>query len=227
MQLFKFNRERLSYDRITKKNILIFIASIIAVIFIAFYIGTIVGEINVINIKSQWNTKHNTEIVSKYDVDPPHDFAWKDSIFRVYKKRADVYLNRSIFQGTPLNGEILTLCAINAYDSTGILLPVELALSQATWESSMGREGRSPRNNPFNIGEHDSGTTRYFESTFDGTQAYYYYMTKNYLKCRALDELFANFVNCGGKRYATSSDYEIHIRNSYYSIKKWIDNNIK
>ena len=83
----------------------------------------------------------------------------------------------------------------------------------------MGREGKSPTNNPFNIGEGDVRTTKWFNSTFEGTQAYYYYMCRNYLKCRSIDELFVNFVNCSGKRYA-SGDYELHVPNQYYVIKK-------
>lgn len=226
MQLFKFNSDKLSYEKITNKNLLILGISILTAIFVAFYVGTLVGRINEVKHENQEDTKHYTGIASKYDIDPSHDLAWKDSTFKSYKRRADIYLNRPIFEGTPLNGEILTLCARNAYDSTGILLPLELALSQATWESGMGREGRAPKNNPFNVGENDSGTTLYFESTFEGTQAYYYYMCNDYLRCRTIEELFAGFINCGGKRYATSGDYEMHIRNSYYSIKKWIDNNI-
>jgi len=226
MQIFKFDNDKLSYERITNKKLLILSTSIFMVIFVAFYIGTLVGNIKDLGHEKLGDTKHHNEITSKHDLDPANDLAWKDSTFNSYKKRADIYLNRPIFKGTPLNGDILSLCAINAYDSLGILLPVELALSQAIWESGMGREGRSPKNNPFNVGENDNGTTLYFESTFEGTQAYYYYMCRNYLRCSTLEELFYNFVNCGGKRYATYPGYEARVRESYYSIKKWIDNNI-
>lgn len=227
MHLYKFDQNRLTYDRITSnKNIMILIIAIVSSVCLSFYVGTVVGKNNEIKVENSNNANHNYGIASKYDLDPSHDLAWKDSVFKDYKTRADLYLNRPIFEGTPLTGEILSLCAWNAYDSTGILLPVELALSQATWESGMGREGRSPKTNPFNIGEHDSGTTKYFESTFEGTQEYYYWMCRDYLRCRTLEELFAGFVNCGGHRYASSESYETHIRDSYYRIKRWIDNNL-
>jgi len=151
---------------------------------------------------------------------------WKDSVFLEYQLRADLYLSRPAFNGSPVTGELLALAAYNAYDSTGILLPVELCLAQCQWESGMGLRGKSPTNNPFNIGEYDRGTVLWYDSTFEGTQAYFYFMTNNYLSCSTIDELFKNFVNCAGYRYA-SSDYESHIPEQYYFIKRWIDNRIK
>jgi hypothetical protein len=136
-------------------------------------------------------------------------------------------LNKPFFKESPIKPEILTLCARNAYDSTAILLPVELALAQAQWESSMGLEGKSPKNNPYNIGETDNGTVRYFKSTFDGIQAYYYVMCNNYLSCRKTEELLVNFVNCNGRRYASSETYETNMYNLYISIKNWLDSRIK
>ena len=75
--------------------------------------------------------------------------------------------------------------------------------------------------------EHDSGTVQWFETTFDGVHAYYYFMCNNYLKCSDLKDLFRSFVNCGGKRYASSNDYESHVGPTYYYIKKWLDKKIK
>lgn len=171
------------------------------------------------------------KIPTEIDLNSKHDVAvggigWKDSIFTDYKTRADLYLSQEEFFGTPLNGDILALAARNAFDSTGILLPLELALSQAQWESNMGRAGRSPINNPYNVGEYDNGTVLYFETTFDGVQAYYYLMCNNYLSCWSLNELFVNFVNCEGNRYASKATYERSIKYKYYQIQEWIDENI-
>jgi len=147
---------------------------------------------------------------------------WKDSVFQDYTNKANKYLSR--FNNTPIKGEMLSLAAHNAFDSTGILLPIELALAQAQLESSMGLKGRSPTKNPYNVGEHDSGTVMWFESTFDGIQAYYYYMCFNYLKCKSLDMLFKNFTNCNGKRYASNIEYENKLKQQYYYIKRILSN---
>ena len=160
--------------------------------------------------------------LTKEDVFPTQNKAWIDSTFNDYEVRANLYLTRPRFSRTPLTGEILTFSARNTYDSTGILVPVELALAQGQWESSFGREGKSPKRNPFNVGENDSGTVKWFESTDQGVQAYYYLMSRNYLRCKTVEELLFNFTNCSGKRYA-SVDYELHVGNQYFYIKKWLD----
>ena len=152
---------------------------------------------------------------------------WVDSVFTDYRKRADIYLSQEKFKDSPIQGEMLALAAHNAYDSTGIVLPVELALAQAQLESSMGTKGKSPKRNPYNIGEHDSGTTLWFKSTFDGIQAYYYYMTTRYLKCKSLNLLFKSFTNCSGYRYASNPDYESLISKQYHYNKSFIDTQIE
>lgn len=168
------------------------------------------------NLKPQSPTKHDYIIGSK---------PWLDSTLVEYKNSADMYLSQPEFKGTPITGEILALACANAYDSTGILLPVELALAQAQWESGMGLKGKSPKNNPYNIGETDNGTVIWFNSTFEGVQSYYYWMCLSYLKCSSLDQLFNSFVNCNGNRYATEPTYEVTIRNQYYYIKNFLKQN--
>ena len=220
MNIYTLDKESLSYNTIPKKLKTIFVLTILFLIITSFFLGVFFG-------KSIPEHHPNFIMASKYDLNPEHDMIWKDSIFKNYAIMADAYLSRPIFKGTPLKGEMLSLCARNAYDSTGILLPLELALSQAQYESGMGREGKSPKNNPFNIGEYDSGTVQWFNSTFEGTQAYYYYICKNYLKNKSVDELFVNFVNHNGDRYASIPSYEKNIRGQYYAIKNWIDKNLK
>jgi len=224
MNIFKYEKESLSFSKLSNKFIISISSGIVLVVLLSFLLGVIVGNSNV-NKSSKHNINH--QLASKYDLNPEHDMAWKDSTFKNYSIRAGIYLSRPVFEGTPLEGDMMSLCARNAYDSTGVLLPVELALAQAQWESGMGREGRSPKNNPFNVGEHDSGTVIWFDNTFEGTQSYYYWMCKTYLSCNNVEELFVNFVNCDGHRYASREDYESTIRNQYYMNKKWIDNNLK
>lgn len=149
---------------------------------------------------------------------------WKDSVFTDYKQRAEIYLEK--FSDTPIDAGMLKLAAYNAYDSTGILLPIELALAQGQLESSMGTKGRSPINNPYNVGEYDNGTVLWFDNTFDGIQAYYYLMCRNYLKCKSVKTLLKSFRNCNGNRYASKPTYENELGAQMNYIKKYTDNAI-
>lgn len=145
--------------------------------------------------------------------------------FVTYKQKADLYLKRNHFKGTPINGDILSQSAKKVYDSTGILVPLELVLSQAQWESGMGLRGRSPKTNPFNIGEYGNETVVKFKTTKEGVEAYYYLMATKYLKCKTVEELLNDFTNCNGYRYAYGKKYENRVKNQYNFIKKWLNNN--
>lgn len=151
---------------------------------------------------------------------------WKDSVFADYERRADIYINLK-YPKSPIKGGMLALAAYNTYDSTGVLVPVEFALAQAQLESSMGTEGRSPINNPYNVGEWDDKTVLWFDDTFSGVQAYYFLVVKKYLSCKSLDMLFKNFTNCNGHRYASKPTYEIEIEKQYYYIQRVIDKEIQ
>jgi hypothetical protein len=225
MKKYIFDNDSLDYieykDKLTNDQYAIIAMLISAFIFIGMYIGYKATDNYYNNMLKQSKTEFQHEMVYGGD-------RWCDSVFTEYKIKADLYINTN-YENSPVTGEILSLAAYNAYDSTGILLPLELALAQCQWESGMGLKGRSPKNNPFNIGENDSGTVKWFNSTFDGVQAYYYYMTTNYLSCKTIEQLFNNFTNCNGYRYA-SGDYEKHVPPQYYYIKKWFkqhEKNIK
>lgn len=153
--------------------------------------------------------------------------AWKDSIFNEYKKKAEIYLSQEKYSDVPINAEMLTLAARNTYDSTGILVPLELVFAQLKIETNMGRVGKSPKNNPFNIGEYDNKTIMYFDEPFKGVQKYYYVIASNYLKCKDIHHLLKNFSNCNNYRYASDSLYEEKISSEYYKIKKWLIRNYK
>jgi hypothetical protein len=152
----------------------------------------------------------------------------KDSLeayFDNYEARANLYLSR--FPGTPITGEMLSKSAKKAYDSTGVIVPLELALAQCQWESGMGRKGRSPETNPFNVGEHDCGTSKVFRTTEEGTQAYFYLISKKYLSCKNVESLLKNFISCEGYRYASSENYEKTIKDQYFYISRWINTKIR
>ena len=222
---FIYNPESLSYDKVDgvkwlQKSIIFGLVMII----IGILVG--IGSFCWIGVNLIFDEESGMWVMpSKHDMIIGSS-EWKDSVFTDYQVRADLYLARDEFTGTPIKGDILALAAWNAYDSTGILLPVELCLAQCQWESGMGLKGRSPVNNPFNIGEYDSGTVMWFDNTFEGTQAYFYFMCNDYLSCKPLAELFKNFTNCNGKRYA-SGEYEKHVPPQYYYIKRWLNKEIK
>ncbi len=149
------------------------------------------------------------------------------TFFKKYATKAQLYLDRERFKGTPLSGKLLKECAKKTYDSTGVIVPLELALSQAQWESGMGLKGRSPKNNPYNIGEWNTLgiTTMTFKSTKHGVQSYYNLIAKKYINKKSIKDLFKNFVNENGHRYAHSKLYEKHISEQYYYISRWIEKN--
>lgn len=215
--LYVFNEDTLTYESIKKRKFGLFLF-----IFLFFVFGMIIGHF--VEMKYKY-LKNDINYKTKYDL-IIGTTEWKDSVFTEYEKQANLYLSQKEFKNTPIKGSMLALAARNAYDSTSIIVPLELALAQAQWESDMGRKGRSPINNPFNVGEWETGTVLFFESTFEGIQAYYYLMCKNYLKCKSLKELFKNFTNCSGNRYATSN-YESIISTEYYKIKGWLESNYK
>jgi hypothetical protein len=146
-------------------------------------------------------------------------------VWETYKKRADIYLQR--FDGTPITGKILMLCAREAYSKYGVFIPVEFTLAQAQMESGMGRKGRSPRTNPCNIGEYSDKTVLRYTSTYDGMRAYYKFICVNYLNYgkRTIYDLFDNFVDRRGYKYAASKTYGERMERQYVFIIRFINEN--
>jgi len=224
MKIYKFNKKTLKYEKLPIK---LYFKGFIMLFTLSFLIGVLTGA-KLFYDESVEQIEYGYYQKNEYKGDVYLDTLeqWKDSVFTDYAKRAQIYLDRPDNEGTPLTGEMMALAARNAFDSTGNFLPVELALAQCQWESHMGRRGRSPKNNPWNVGEFDSGTVLWYKNTFEGTQAYYYWVCRTYLSCRTVEQLLVNYVNCNGLRYAKIG-YEQHIHNTYINIKRWIDNNIR
>jgi hypothetical protein len=215
---YKFDKKTLLWKKDSRKN-LVFILLISVSLISSFLLGTFVKIKNIDDKIS--------ERVNKFQ--PPADphTEYIDSLFKDYEKRAKFYLSQKKFKKTPIKPYMLATCAKDAYLSTGVFLPVELALAQAEIESSMGTKGRSHVTNPFNIGEWDSATKLTYKTTYDGIKAYYTYMTSSYLRCKPIDILFKNFTNCSGHRYASSQTYEKTIYKEYIRIENNIDNAIR
>jgi hypothetical protein len=213
---YKLNKETLLWERDKKKTI-ICILFILILIFSSFLFGMYK------RMESVEKLFENTLKSIVYELPKDQNVEYIDSLFSEYEKSANIYLSQEKFQKSPIKGFMLSTCAKDAYLMTGIFLPVELALAQAQIESSMGMKGRSPINNPFNIGEYDDKTMMTFNSTYEGVKSYYTYMTQNYLKCRPIDLLLKNFTNCGGYRYASKDSYEKNVSELYFTIQKFIN----
>jgi hypothetical protein len=152
------------------------------------------------------------------------------SKWEVYRERGDIYLKRKRFIGTPMTGELLSRCAKKTYETYGVFIPVELALSQAQWESGMGRFGRSPVTNPFNLGEYSNKTVLRYKTIEEGVQSYYDLIATNYLNYgkRTLKKVFdSNFRDKNGYCYASSDTYGERIEKQYNYIITYINNNLK
>jgi len=145
-----------------------------------------------------------------------------EKIFKDYGEKAQQYLNRDVFIGTPITGEMLAKAARDTYAKTGKIIPLNLALSQAQFESAMGMKGRSPQTNPYNVGEFDEGTKQTFETTQEGVSAYYDLMAKDYLNDKSPDDLLKNFVNKDGNRYASNKGYEKGLKEQMGYIDRYL-----
>jgi hypothetical protein len=215
---YKHNKETLLWER-DKRGLRLVIVITTSLVLLSFLLGTHYRISYIDNIFE----KTLSPIV--YDLPKDMNIEYVDSLFKDYEKRAEIYLSQKKFEDSPIKPFMLSTCAKDAYLLTGIYLPVELALAQALLESSMGTKGRSPKNNPYNIGEYDNKTVMRFDNTYMGVRAYYKYMTRDYLQCRPIDLLFKNFTNCKGYRYASEPEYEKRLSTLYFSIKKFIDTN--
>lgn len=172
------------------------------------------------------NTIAQSIMMSDIDMKEAIKNAKIDVMFESYKRRADIYLSQDKWKETPLTGEMFSNGARQAYEKYNILVPVELALAQAQFESHFGTTGRSAKNNPFNVGEYSDRTVLEFDSSEEGVNAYFNLMATDYLNDKTVEQLLKNFVNYNGKRYASGKDYERKIKNQIFYNKKWIDKNI-
>jgi hypothetical protein len=207
---YKFDDDDLTWKKDWKRTIFIIIAIIFLMLF-SFIFGTYNRFDNLEEFRKSINSY-------KPPVEPHVEYI--DSLFLDYEKRANFYLLNK-FKDSPIKGYMLATSAKDAYLSTGVFLPVELALAQAQIESGMGMVGRTPDKNPFNIGEYDTHTEMRFKNTYEGVNAYYKYMTSNYLSCKPIDILLKNFTNCNGYRYASKQNYEEELSNLYLYIVKY------
>lgn len=134
---------------------------------------------------------------------------------QTYAQRAQRYLDAEA-PGTAITGDMLAKAATAAMNKYGKEVPVEIALAQLTQEGFLAK-GKTPNkpqrtNNPFNVGNVDSGAVKKFDKIEEGVQRYYDLLAKSYLKTRTPEELLNNFVNTSGNRYASDKNYEKRLK---------------
>lgn len=144
------------------------------------------------------------------------------SDFQQYADKADQFL-RSVAPNTDISGEMLAAGAQMAYEKTGKIVPVELALAQLMQEGYLakGKTKNRPQRtrNPFNVGNTDDGKNIQHNSLQSGINSYYNLMSTQYLNKRSPEQLLENFVNSAGNRYATDRNYEQALKNIIQQIK--------
>ena len=121
-----------------------------------------------------------------------------------------------------ITAEDLFEIASEVNDSLGIIVPYELALSQAVIETSLGSSGvGKSKNNPYSI--NSSKGYRKYSTMKEGIRVYYYLIAKRYLKYRTKEQLLQNFVNRSKNRYASDSNYELKLRKQIKFFQKLLN----
>ena len=152
--------------------------------------------------------------------DMSQEFDWD-----AYRNSADKYLARKEFKGTPITGDMMMNSAKNSYMKHGVIVPLNLALSQGQFETKFGTDssGRpNYRNNPFNVGEYDKKTVYKPKNTEEGIGRYFDLMAQDYLSDKDSDTLLKNFVNKKGYRYASDTEYEKKIGTQIKYINRYL-----
>lgn len=134
--------------------------------------------------------------------------------FADYANKAQQYLSQ-VNPDTDITGQMLAASAQKAYEKTGKVVPVELALAQLQQE---GYLAKGPKNkpqrtkNPFNVGNTDDGKVVNYNNVQSGIDKYFHLMTTQYLSKKSPEDLLKNFTNNAGHRYAMERDYEAALK---------------
>jgi peptidoglycan hydrolase-like protein with peptidoglycan-binding domain/predicted nucleotidyltransferase len=143
--------------------------------------------------------------------------------FDAYKEICQAFID-SRNNKAGVTGEMMASCA-RLHFSKGYV-PPELALAQLAEEGGLSSDEKNrPRRtkNPFNVGNVDSGANNEQLSVRDGVCLYYDLITRKYLVNKRPEDLLNNFVNKSGKRYASSPNYESHLKQIISGMSKFTE----
>lgn len=131
--------------------------------------------------------------------------------FQKYVAICDTFI-RKYSNPLGITGSMMAYAAKNAYNRYGNYVPPELALSQMAIEGGLNGDPQSRpirTKNPFNVGNVDDGSNIYHNRVQSGINAYYNLIARSYIGDGIkVNDLFNNFVNKKGMRYASARGYE-------------------
>jgi hypothetical protein len=165
----------------------------------------------------------NSKIFISLDLNKPENV---DLYGRICQEWIDIRKPLAAKIDDPITGDDFAEAAEAVYRKSGVYVPPQLVLAQATLEGGFAKEKNKPINtkNIFNVGNTDDGSTRSFDSNGKplagddpkrtwkgGIIAYFNILADRYLvpgKRTADDLVLGEFVNVHGNRYASGKAYE-------------------
>jgi len=182
---------------------------------------TALGGINTGIIKNKSGL--NVAVTNTYPYFSNIDLSIPEGI-KQYAKICQAFIDRRSSNLLNITGNMMARIAAEVYNATGKYVPPELALAQLAVEGGIGNDNENSRpiknNNPYNIGNVDTGRNRKFSSVSDAIRAYYELMATDYLSGQSPSSLLSNFVNVAGNRYASASEYESMLQSVVKSANK-------
>jgi murein DD-endopeptidase MepM/ murein hydrolase activator NlpD len=133
-----------------------------------------------------------------------------DEGYRKYAQISQKFIDSRKPNLLNITGEMMARGAKGAFVNYRKYVPPELALAQLAAEGGIGNRDPNSRpirtNNPFNVGNTDSGANVQHNDVQGGVNTYFNLIAKNYLTGgKTANDLVQNFVNKDGNRYATAN----------------------